>query len=299
MDVERDGRSLREKEAFMAGTFSRSWQLLKESAAVLRDNTSLIVFPVVSGICTLIVSASFMVPGFFLINTSGDSESINPALWVLLFFFYLVNYFVVIFFNAALIFCVRKILHGQPTTFSEGMGEAWRNVGKILGWAAISATVGMLLQMIRENAGILGKIIVGLIGMAWNLLTFFVIPVLIFEGVGPIEAIKRSGSIFKRTWGESVIGQFSLGAIFGLLSLLGIVPVVLAILTKTAALIIGAVALMVVYWFMLAMISASLMGIYRTALYEYATTGQVSPAFSQQAIVSAFQAKPQKKPFGT
>lgn len=282
----------------MAGTFSRSWQLLKESAAVLRDNTGLIIFPVVSGICTLIVSASFMVPGFFLINTSGDSKSINPALWVLVFFFYLVNYFVVIFFNAGLIFCVRKILHGQPATFSEGMSMAWRNVGKILGWAAISATVGMALQMIRENAGILGKILVGLIGMAWNLLTFFVIPVLIFEGVGPIEAIKRSGSIFKRTWGESVIGQFSLGAIFALLSLLGIAPVVLAILTKSAALIIGAVALMVVYWFMLAMISASLMGIYRTALYEYATTGQVSPAFSQQSIVSAFQAKPQKKLFG-
>ena len=281
----------------MAGTFSRSWQLLKESLAVLRDNTGLVVFPIVSGICTIIVSASFLVPGFFLLDRSGDVVKVNPLVYVLLFFFYLVNYFVIIFFNAGLIFCVRKILHGQQATFSEGVSDAWSKVGKILGWAAISATVGMVLQMIRENAGVFGKIIVGLIGMAWNLLTFFVVPVLVFEGVGPFEAIKRSGSIFKKTWGESVIGQFSLGLVFGLLGLLGIVPIVLAALTGKVALIVGAVALMLIYWFMLGIISASLTGIYRTALYEYATTGQVAPAFSQQAIVSAFQPKPQKKSF--
>ncbi len=129
----------------MAGTFSRSWTLLKESFAVLKDNAGLIVFPVISGICTLIVSAAFFVPGFLLFGSSGESESVNPLIYVLLFLFYLVSYTVIIFFNAALIFCVRNILHGQPTTFSEGMGMAWRNIGKIVGWAAVSATVGMVL----------------------------------------------------------------------------------------------------------------------------------------------------------
>lgn len=277
------------------GVFSRSWLLLKESFAVLRDNTGLVMFPIVSGICTLIVTASFAVPGFLLFNSSGDTESVNPAIYVLLFLFYLVNYFVIIFFNAGLVFCVRKILYGQPTTFSEGLKEAWSRFGQILGWAVISATVGMVLQYLRENAGLPGKIIAGLLGMAWNLLTFFVIPVLVFEGVGPIEAVKRSGSIFKRTWGESVVGQFSVSVIIGLLSILGIVPIVLAIVTEQAALIIGAALLALVYWSLLGIVAASLNGIYRTALYVYASTGQVSPLFTQQAITAAFQTRPQKK----
>lgn len=286
----------------MAGTFSRSWLLLKESFAVLKDNAGLIVFPVISGICTLIVSAAFFVPSFLLFGTNGDSESINPLFYVLLFFFYMVSYTVIIFFNAALIFCVRSILHGQPTTFSEGMGMAWRNIGKILGWAAVSATVGMILSAIRENAGWFGSLLAGLAGMAWNLLTFFVVPVLVFEGLGPIAAIKRSGSIFKQTWGESVVGQFSISLFFGLLAILGILPIaagiVLAATGASGLLVVGGVLIAAVYWLILAVVGASLSGIYRTALYDYATTGQVSAAFSQQAIVSAFAPKQQRKLFG-
>jgi hypothetical protein len=286
----------------MAGTFSRSWLLLKESFAVLRDNPGLIVFPVISGICTLIVSAAFFVPSFFLFGGSGESEGFNPLIYVLLFLFYLVSYTVIIFFNAALIFCVRNILHGQPATFSEGMGMAWRNIGKILGWAAVAATVGMVLQAIRENAGWVGSLISGLAGMAWNLLTFFVVPVLVFEGLGPIEAIKRSGSIFKQTWGESMVGQFSIGAIFALLSILGIAPIAIGIALTAGGgsglLVIGGALIAAVYWLTLAVVGASLSGIYRTALYDYATTGQVSAAFSQQAIVGAFRPKQQRKLFG-
>lgn len=284
----------------MAGVFSRGWLLVKESATVLKDNTSLIIFPVVSGICTIIVSASFFVPGFFLLNGTGDEAKINPVAYVLLFFFYLANYFVVVFFNVGLISCVRKIMHGQPTSFAEGMSDAWRNIGKIFSWAVISATVGVLLQalrsLLRDNLGWLGGLIAGLFGAAWSLVTLFVVPVMVFEGMGPIEAIKRSWSIFKKTWGENFVGQGSMGIIFFLLGLLGIAPIVLAIVTGTAALIIGAVLLAVIYWFILGIIFATLNGIFRMALYEYATTGQVSPLFSQQAIVSAFQAKPQKKP---
>ncbi len=279
----------------MAGTFSRSWQLVKESAAVLRDNTGLVVFPVVSGICTIVLTISFFVPLFFLFDTGGDEVRVNPLAYVLVFLLYLVNYFVVIFFNCGLVWCVRRIFYGQQTSFSEGMGEAWKHAGTIFSWALISATVGMLLQAIREKAGWLGNLASGLLGLAWNLLTFFVVPVLVFEGAGPVDSIKRSGSIFKQTWGESVVGSFSLGAVFFLLGLLGAVPILLGIATGSAVFIIGGAAVALVYWFILAIVSASLNGIYRTALYEYATTGRIAGQFSQQAIVGAFSAKPQRK----
>jgi len=210
---------------------------------------------------------------------------------VFFFIFYFIGSFVVIFFNTGLIACAQECLRGGDPTFSYGLGVAWEHLGRITVWALISATVGMVLKMIRERGGILGLIVASIVDVAWNLLTYFVIPVLIFQGFGVIDSIKESAKIFKRTWGENMIARFGLGLIFFVLSLAGIVPIVLSVFTKSAPVIIGVVALVLMYWTVLAVLSSSLNGILATALYDYAITGQVPEAFPQQAIVGAFQPK--------
>ena len=53
------------------------------------------------------------------------------------------------------------------------------------------------LRMISERSGNLGRIVTSLVGLAWNLATYLVVPVLVIEGVGPVEAIKRSAGLLK------------------------------------------------------------------------------------------------------
>jgi Family of unknown function (DUF6159) len=281
----------------VAGTLARSMQIFKESLAVLKKDKELVLFPVISGVIMIVLTASFFVPIVFLTGIKDGKTDINPIYYVFLFLFYLIGYFVVIFFNTGLIACAKIRLKGGDPKFSDGMQVAVDNVGKIFGWALISATVGMILQIIRERAGIFGRIAAGIFGMAWNLLTFFVIPVMIFENLGVSTSIKKSAQLFKKTWGENVVLRFSVGLVLFLLGLVGVIPIVLAVLTRTAWVIIPVIAVVVIYWAALSILGASLSGIFAVALYDYANTGIAPSAYSPDVITGAFEQKVAKKGF--
>lgn len=276
----------------MKGRFSNSVALMKESFRVLRKNKDLVWFPIISAVISIIVLGSLFVPAYFLTGIKEGNAQSNYLYYVFLFIFYLVASFIVIFFNTGLVTCAQISLQGGDPSFSDGFNNAVKHIGKIFVWALISASVGMVLRMISERAGIIGRIIIGIIGLAWQLITFFVIPVMIFEEIGVVESIKESASLFKKTWGENVVTRFSFGLIFVLLGLVGVVPIVLVVFTKSGPLIVGIVAIVVVYWTVLAVISSSLMGILSTALYDYARTGQVPSAYSPELVQNAFGPKP-------
>ena len=284
----------------MAGKFSRSWALLKASAAVLRSDKSLLLFPLLSGLCTLLVAASFLLPvGMMVI---GDPQAGQPfehgmsvGAYMLLFGFYLVQYFVIIFFQTALTGVALMHLRGEPTSVGAGFALARAKLLQILGYALIAATVGLLLRMIQERLGLIGRLVVGFIGLAWTVATFLVVPVLVSKDVGPVDAVKESVELLKRSWGENLIGNGGIGIVFGLMMGLAVLVGVVLILGAAAthsllAIVLVAVAL-VLGFILLGLIQASLQGIYAAALYRYAEAGEVSVGFDQTLLQQAFTPK--------
>ncbi|HEY9205606.1 MAG TPA: DUF6159 family protein [Candidatus Methanoperedens sp.] len=265
---------------------------MKESFEVLKKDKEIMLFPVISAIVTVLLFISFIIPIFYL-----DFDTLPRRLfagefgYLLIFIYYVLSYFIVIFFNTGLITCAHIRLNGGDPTFSDGLNNAWKHIGKIFIWALISATVGIILRAISDRSGTLGRIVAAIIGMAWSLLTFFVVPVLVLENTSVFESIKKSGYLFKRTWGENVIGQFSMGFIFFILGLIGIVPLGLLFITSSFNMIILVFALTVIYWVVLGIVSASLDGIFVAALYNYANTGKIPSAYSPEVIRGAFQPK--------
>ncbi|HSG47937.1 MAG TPA: DUF6159 family protein, partial [Longimicrobiales bacterium] len=163
----------------------------------------------------------------------------------------------------------------------------------ILGYAALAATVGMVLRAISERAGWLGRLAIGLVGMAWNLATFLAVPVLVTQNVGPVDAVKESAALFKRTWGEQVVGNVGMGWAFALMTIswslaVGVPFFFLLQVSPPAALAVGAVG--IVGYVALALVSASLRGIYTAALYRYATEGEAG-AFDDRVLGAAFRPK--------
>ncbi len=280
------------------GRFERSWALAKQSWAVLRGNPGLAVFPIVSTVAALLVTATFFVP---LAYTIGFENLENPPAYAypVLFLYYLVSYFVVIFFNSALVHCANEALNGRPAEFGDGINAAKSHFGAILGWALLSATVGTILNAIAERTGFIGRIVVGLFGAAWNIVTFFTVPMLVLEGVGPIDAVKGSFAVIKKTWGESIIGNVGISYAIGLLALLPL-PVLFASFFTGSAIVIGlATAISVLYWLTLATVGSSMTGVYTVAVFAYARTGAVPGGFEASAIQAAFVDKPKsKRPFG-
>ncbi len=285
------------------GRFGRSWELVKLCWGVLLRDKELVVFPIVSAIAVVIVTASFIVPGIFSGYwewMTGD-EGTPASVWVLVVLFYLVQYAVIVFFNAALVSAAMVRLKGDDPTLGDGLRGAWSHIGTILGWAAIAATIGLLLQALRERGGFAGAIVAALGGMAWNVITFLVIPVLVVEGVNPVEAIKRSASLLKKTWGEQIIGSAGIGLIFGLIGLaiaavgifLGVVVINAGVTPAGVAIIVVTVLAVIV----VAMLSSTLHGIYSAVLYQYAVGGDTS-VFGEDVLAGAFRAKSMRVPFG-
>src|SRR5690606_31841053 len=196
--------------------FSRSWEMVKASAEVLRSDRELMLFPVLSGLATLLVMATFALPVLAL-KLFANGWSVGGVL--LGFVFYFCTYSVIIFFNCALVGAAMIRLDGGDPTLSDGLQAARSRLGAIFGYAAIAATVGVLLQALkgRDNNFIVRLVGSGL-GMAWTLATFLVVPVLVSRDIGPIDALKQSITLLKRTWGENAVGQVGIGAAFGLLS---------------------------------------------------------------------------------
>lgn len=279
--------------------FARSWSLIKASASVLRQDKELLLFPLLSSIATLLVAAAFILPALGLGALDGlqrmDEQGLPPLAYVLAFLFYLSQYFVIFFFNTALVGAAMIRLQGGDPTLGDGLRIAGGKIGAIFGYALVAATVGMLLRAIQERAGWLGRWIAGLLGAAWTVASFLVVPVLVSRDVGPIEAVKESALLLKRTWGENVIGQGGIGLVFGLINFLvviaGVALIVAAAMSQNAVLIGLAVAALVIALVIGALVQAALSGIYSAALYRFASGEGESAGFEGALLTQAFAPK--------
>lgn len=290
------------------GKFARAWELTKQSGRVLLSDKQLLILPILSSIACILVLATFAVPMILMVdwsaitNSSGTEEFVarmGPLQYVLLFLFYFANFFVITFFNTALVGCAIRKFKGESASLGDGLRLAASRLPQIAAWALVAATIGIILKAIEERAGFIGKIVLNLIGMAWAIATFFVVPVLVVEKVGPFTAIKRSVEILKKTWGEALIANLGLGAVFGILTILGIlilggggVALAIAMSSFWPAAICG--ALLIVFLVGVALVSETLKGIILAATYQYAATGSVPSGFDQDLLSQAFKQKKAK-----
>lgn len=278
----------------MFDRFARSFALVKASAAVLRKDSQLLVFPFMSGLASLAVILCFALPMFGL-KAFDRMDGHNAMIYSTAFAFYVVQYFVIFYFNVALVGAAMIRMDGGVPSLSDGLKVANGRLGAILGYAVIAATVGMVLRAIQERVGFLGRIIVGMLGVGWTIATFLVVPVLVASDKGPIESIKDSAALLKQTWGENVIGQAGMSTFFTVLYV--------ALLLGGAGLVAGAVALhsgvllalvvacLIAMLLFAGLIQSALSGIYSAALYRYASGGNTGGAFDNTVLAGAFQPK--------
>jgi hypothetical protein len=274
-----------------------SWSLVKASWVVLRADKELLIFPIISMVVVSLVTLTFLVPGFFWFASQGASRQANwgnPLFLVFLLVFYLAQYTIIFFCNTALVGAAMIRLDGGDPTVSDGFRIASERMGKIVAYAFISATVGMFFRWLSEK-GLLGRIVAGLIGVTWNIATYLVVPVLVVEEVGPIEAIKRSAALLRQSWGEQIAGHVGISAVFGFATLgimLAAVPIMVGVIAlKSIVLIVGAVLALIVILMGMGLLSSALNGIYTAAVYRYATNGNPGEFFDANLVAQTFRTK--------
>jgi hypothetical protein len=265
------------------------------------------VFPLLSTLAAMLVIASFAAPLWATGTLQSWLESADPeagatvttadqvAMYATLFLFYFCNYFVIVFFNSALTACALKVVNGEVPTIGYGLSTAGKRLPQIAGWAFVSAVIGVLLRIVENAHEKAGAFIAAILGTAWTALIYFVVPVLVMEGVGPVTAIKRSLSTIKSTWGEALVGNFSMG----FLAFLVLLPVILVLGVFVAAavasgntpaiVLAGAVGALVIVIAAAATSTADV--VFKALLYNYATGRAVPEGIDQSLFQDAFRAK--------
>jgi hypothetical protein len=273
------------------------WELTKASWRTLSANRELLVFPLVSAFAALLVTLSFVVPivatQAWQMFDQGDGGKV--AAGVVIWLFYFVTSAVGIYFNTALVGAALMSLEGKDPTLGDGLRVANARIGAIAGYAAISATVGLVLSAARNRGGKVQQWVSSLAGVAWSLATFLVVPVLAASGVGPIAAIKKSASLLRKTWGEQLVGVGGIKVIAGLgvfgLLLLGVPATVVTAAEVGPEVAIAVGALFVLALVALVLVTSALQAVYTAAVYRYATTGEGGLGFGREQLAGAFRVR--------
>ncbi len=276
----------------MGDRFSRSWLMIKHSMEILQQDRELLVFPLLSSIAAILVLVSFI--PLFVVDAAMTDEQ-NQLNLLALGLLYFVEYFVIFFFNTALVGAAMIRMDGGDPTVRDGLRIAWSKIGQIFGYTIIAATVGVLLRAIGERFGIIGRIIAGLFGMAWTAASFLAVPVLVSRNLGPIDAVRESASLLKETWGENIITNAGIGFVFMLFYVLAFIIIGLLMSLVMASgnmpLIIAIITLSALGLIILGLLQAALQGIFSAVLYRFATDGQQTGGFSTDELHLVFAPK--------
>ena len=283
----------------MFAKISYTWSLMRASWNVLKADKTLLLFPLLSGLCCVLVLISFAVPiflaGAWHPPARGAGQVSNVVYYGILFLFYIANYFVITFFNTAIVSCAILRMAGRTATVGDGFREAVSRLPQIAGWALLSATVGLILRIIEDRSKRLGRIVAGLLGMAWTVMSFLVVPVIVGERKGPFAALKESSAMLRRTWGEQLIGGFSFGLVFFLLSLPAVVLIFAGIVVAAHLgnlwLLAVAVVVAVVYLIVLSLLQSALQSIFQAAVYLFAYNQMAPPGFAPELLAGAMRPK--------
>lgn len=291
------------------GRIKTSSALFAQAWRTLRGDPTLLLFPVISTAAALAIIASFAAPialapdlASELFRPSGPApdgsagpSTLQPASYAILFAFYLVMSFSTIFFNCALLAAADRRFRGEPAGVAYGLSAAMARLPQIVGWTLLSAIVGTILNMLERRLGIVGRIAVFLVGMAWAIATYFALPALVLEGVGPFTAVRRSVEAIRKTWGESLVLAVGLGLAGTLVTLVvgltiagGVVLIALGQPQAIGIAVIGLGAILLIAW---ALVASTLTTIVRAALYRYAVDGSVPSGFDATALQAAFARK--------
>ena len=277
----------------------RSWDITKKTFAVIRADKEILVFPIIGVILTILLFIGLFFP--FLIALL--IQHIIPPITVMVFFgllFFFLEIFIGVFSHAGIVHIAKTRFEGGDATFMEGVKAAWDKKWQLVQWALLTGTVGIIISSAeskaREKGGIVGmiaKMLIGLAGLAWKIVSIFVVPSIIIKGTGPIDSLKKSYNTIKKTWGESLVKYLGLNVFASLVGGIGFiifaVPAILFLIDGVLSLAIGFAILWILYIALSKVILGAANTIFDTALFMYADTGKVPKMYTKEELDHAFR----------
>lgn len=287
--------------SMIENTFKRSWEITKLTFHVMKEDKELILYPILAGIFSLMFILALLVPTIIVaVFEQAGVPAFGIIEYILLFIVYFGLAFIATFFNTCVVYTAKKRFEGGNATPGETFKFAFSKIHLIAMWSALAATVGLLLRVLENMArkakglgGVLLHILRSVLGLAWSLVTIFVVPAMVYHDLTPFDAIKKSISVLKKTWGESLVRYLGLGMVQGLVTFLVLIPIIIlsiGFFVTGAFIAVAVMILLAIIWVtMVTMVFNIANSIFNTALYEYASSGNVPGGYTKDMMEHAFK----------
>lgn len=299
-------------EPIKRGRMKTGWLLFTQSLRVIKHNSELMRYVVISMLLTLIILSVSVAVAIYdsehsqiLYQKTLDSDgetALSPTLVGVIVDVAVVYLMTIItyFYGVALSSHVLAIFHGKQTHYREHIAVARKKIVAILVLALITCVIGYILRFIEERVRFVGWIVARILGAAWALATTFTIPVIADGDDSGMRAISHSIGLFKQTWGETVTSRIAVGGFVFLLYFGVGIPLFLVLMIGFTVIIgvwgaIIAILLFILGVVILAILQSLATNILNTSLYYYARYGVIPPSYSPELLASVFVAKKSKK----
>jgi hypothetical protein len=270
-----------------------SWLLFKESWRFLAADKEMLFIPLIATVLNIFLFGILITIGAMVSTGMGGDQlftgdSLSRVDYVFVFAFYVVGAFTLAISQAGIIHTVYTRAHGGNATLGQSLSAAFSHSGSLFVWSLITSTVGLFLRVVSDRSELIGKIVAAVAGAAWAIATFFVVPAMVIDKKSAFASIPHSLTVFKQTWGETIVSNFSLGLFFfmaHMLALLSFVGLIIAgVSIKSLPLILLACVLIVLWLVVTALIQAALQGVIKTLLYMYATENTIPSNFNAELL---------------
>ena len=305
----------------MTDKLARSWQLFKSSVTVIRNHPKLLVFPVVTGLLTLAIAVFFLAPvvlvvmaphwiqgsavqgiadrlGFLRFRHGGAFNfQIQPIGTMILAGAYLLNMFLATLSSVAFNSEILEALSGRGVSIRHGIETACLRWKAVLLWSLLAGSIGLFIRGLEQRFALLGRMVAGVIGLAWSVASIFAIPILVRETSvsNPFEVLSKSARVIKATWGEMLTGYLGMQGtnVFVLWGsiLFWLATGALAIVFSNGWILLAAGVPWLVSLLAYGYLSSIASRVYLCALYLYASEGTVPGPYDASMMSLAWKLK--------
>lgn len=195
-------------------SISKGWSFVRAAFAMARENKRLLA----PSLYQVLISIAYFVAwvaALIAIDPHWSDGTWTAVGAIATFGSFLIFYF----FCGITVNMVDVHLKGGTPSVAEGARDAAKNFIAIVFLASVSTIVDLLVNSMRRDRNILGRIIAGIVDAVWTTVTFLLLPTIIIEDAGFTEALRRVRALHKGNLLLIGVGEVGVRAVTSLIGL--------------------------------------------------------------------------------
>lgn len=274
----------------------RSWAVFFSCLRLFSLNKRLIFFPLFSILVEiflfmLVFGAMLVIHFHAHLSQLWHLEESPPIRWIYIIYlliYYCLFHFVSLLINCGLLNYQWHRFQGKPISIMYALGLSIRHSILIVEWMLVFSCINIFMAIFEKPGNWLGKLSVQYFGLSCWLSVSLIFPMIIFENLRPLSALRSSAHLIKKTWGERISRRIGFSFIYFLFLLPLIYPIYCFFISSSENIRFILAGIIIIYLVVITILHSVTGAIFQLVLYGYLKYGKSFQDFEQDCLDNVF-----------